>query len=348
MSISSKLHGCSLETFWREFSVLAHQSKAVNLGQGFPDWPCEDFVKQACCEAVQNDYNQYSRSSGDMSLVQALGNYYSPLICHDINHLNEIAVTFGAMEGLYAIFLSLLQKDDEVIIFEPSFDIYTSQIKLVGAKCVYVPLFPPSATCTEWHFSMEDLHSAITDKTKIILINTPHNPSGKVFSENELIQIAQMIENYPRILVVTDEVYEHLVYNNNKHFRFASISENIWNRTLSVSSAGKTFSITGWKVGWIIGPSNLLEPINYVIQILRNCVTTPCQMALSTIMSKSIQPYHNYSTFFEYNKIIFENKFHKFKEFVIAAGLIPLHSQVKFYNYHFHIELYGLADNYDK
>jgi aspartate/methionine/tyrosine aminotransferase len=219
-STSSRLIGFDAPTVWQEFTPLSNQHKSVNLGQGFPDWQSPDFVKKALCDAVMQDYNQYSRSAGDLSLVEALSKHYSPLVGRKVNPLTEITIGVGATEVMFAVMQSLLNEGDEVIVLEPAFDTYPAQVQMAGGICKFVPL---ELNEGKWTLDMGKLEETITPKTKIMLLNTPHNPSGKVLSQAELEDIASILRRHPHVTAVMDEVYEKLVYGNKEHLRLASL-----------------------------------------------------------------------------------------------------------------------------
>eukprot|EP01041_Mallomonas_annulata_P010216 gene10216-21294_t len=320
---SSKLKGFDMPTVWQEFSGLATEYKAVNLGQGFPDWVCPEFAKKACQIAIESDYNQYARSAGDIALVQSIAKHYSPLLGRSINPLTEIITANGATEALFAAMLSILERDDEVIILEPTFDVYPAQVQMVGGICKYLPLTPPTEKENNWSINISQLENLITNKTKILLLNTPHNPTGKILTHEELYQISLLIQKYPNIIVITDEVYENLIFDNKIHTRFATLP-HMWNRTITITSAGKTFSITGWKVGWAIGPQHLIQPIFFVNQWTRFCVNTPCQRAIASMLDIAILPYDNYNSYYQYISNLFQRKRDRLIELTKNAGLKPL------------------------
>ena len=171
---SARLKGFDAPTVWGEFTPLSVKHASVNLGQGFPDWESPLFVKNALAKSVHANFNQYCRSEGDVKLVEALSNHYSPLIGRKINPLTEITVSVGATEALFSIMQALLDAGDEVVVLEPTFDIYPAQIQMAGGVCKYVPL-RLNAERTQWTLDMNELESSITAKTKLMIINTPHN-----------------------------------------------------------------------------------------------------------------------------------------------------------------------------
>mmetsp|Transcript_22120 Transcript_22120/g.37036 ORF Transcript_22120/g.37036 Transcript_22120/m.37036 type:complete len:446 (-) Transcript_22120:337-1674(-) len=294
VTTASRLKGFDAPTVWSEFTPLSQSHQSVNLGQGFPDWATPDFAKKALIEAINDDANQYSRSAGDIALVEELAAHYGPLVGRSIDPLTEVTIAVGATEALFAVMQAMLNEGDEVIILEPAFDIYPAVVQMAGGVCKYVPIELDPAGGMEgqgkWQLDMEKLEAAVTPRTKLMLINTPHNPTGKVFTTKELSQIAGILERHPHVTAVTDEVYEKLVYDGGEHVRFASLP-GMWDRTLTVSSCGKTFSCTGWKVGWVYGAAHLVKPVVLANQWIQYCVSTPTQRALAKILLQADQPY---------------------------------------------------------
>lgn len=228
----------------------------VNLGQGFFSYSPPAFVVEEAQKALDDAMvNQYSPTKGRMSLINSLIKQYSPLYNTQLQ-ANNIQVTTGANEGILACLVGLLNPGDEVIVFEPFFDQYISNIQIPGGKVTYVPLHPPKEMSvrptegTEWTVDYDELRAAITPKTKALILNTPHNPVGKVFTREELLQIGQIcVEN--NVVIISDEVYEHL-YFTPEFTRVATLSPEIGQITLTIGSAGKSFAATGWRIGWIV------------------------------------------------------------------------------------------------
>jgi kynurenine--oxoglutarate transaminase/cysteine-S-conjugate beta-lyase/glutamine--phenylpyruvate transaminase len=278
------LEGIGTSVF-AEFSALAIKTKAVNLGQGFPSWKPPKFVLDSLASTTnENSANvhQYARPLGHLKLVNALSKLYSPLIKRDLDPLTQIQITNGASGGLFVTLLSLLDPGDEVIIFSPIFDIYEGAVRRAEGKIIEVPLFQTHTNDSSgWTFSIETFKNAITPKTKAILINTPHNPTGKLFTREELENIAEVVRQNSRIVVITDEVYEFMIYDNLPFTRFCTL-EGMWDRTLTISSAGKLFSATGWKIGWTYGPQHLMESVALCAQFAWFSVNTPSQEAIAS------------------------------------------------------------------
>lgn len=310
---SARLIGFDAPTVWSEFTPLSNQYKSVNLGQGFPDWASPDFVKKHLINAINDNHNQYSRSAGDLALVESLAKHYGPLIGRQINPLTEVTVGVGATETLYAILQSHLNDGDEVIVLEPAFDTYPAQVQMAGGICKYVPL-ELDLEKGFWYLDMNKLEEAFTSKTKIILLNTPHNPSGKVLSLSELNYLSSILQRHPQVIAVMDEVYEKLVYDDKEHIRLASLP-GMWERTITVSSSGKTFSATGWKIGWCYGHADLIKPITLANQWIQYCVSSPTQRAIANIIDEANKPYLNYENYYSYVQKQYSEK----RDFLVTA-----------------------------
>ena len=238
-------------------------SPPANLGQGFMDFPPPAWLVEAakgCFDTVAT--NQYSPTRGRPRLMEALARTYSPMHGRTIDPKTEIVVTAGANEGFYSAFAGLLDHGDEVIVMEPFFDQYISNIEFNGGVVRYVRLKPPADAATrnvssqEWTLDLADLEAAISPKTKILMLNTPHNPIGKIFSEKELRAIGELAVKHD-FIVLSDEVYDRLDYS--PQVRLAALSDDFARRTVTIGSAGKTFGCTGWRVGWLIGPAELIR-----------------------------------------------------------------------------------------
>ena len=251
--VASRVRGFGATVF-AEFTALANQVGAINLGQGFPNFPAPDFVKEAAQQAIAADLNQYARSAGHPRLVQALAQVYGPLFHRELDPLTEIVVTVGATEGIFATLQALVEPGDEVILIEPFYDSYPAAVTMAGGRPVYVPLRGPARahSAAEWTLDRDELAAAFSPRTKLLILNTPLNPLGKVFSRAELTEIAELAQEH-NITVLSDEVYEWMVYAPAQHVRIATLP-GMWERTVTLGSAGKTFSVTGWKIGWAIAP----------------------------------------------------------------------------------------------
>ena len=259
-------------TVWSEFGRMSEELNPVNLGQGFPDWLPPKFAVDSLVEAVLDSAqspHQYTRPAGHPNLVNQLARRYSTHMKRDIDPMAEVAVTVGASQALYLSLQSLVKPGDEVILFEPYFDLYVNQVKLAGGTPVFVPLrFEPYDDDDEvvsggdWVLDREELMKVVSPRTRAIILNSPHNPTGKIFTRSEMEVIAESLDLAgPDCVVLSDEVYKYIVHAPPKelnpddsplcagHIHFASLP-GMWDRTITISSAGKTFSATGWQVGW--------------------------------------------------------------------------------------------------
>ncbi|XP_049698692.1 kynurenine aminotransferase [Helicoverpa armigera] len=272
-------YGAGEKSVWVEYIQLAAEIKpAVNLGQGFPDYHAPKHVTKALADIATGPnplLNQYTRGFGHPPLIQNLSKLYSPLIGREINPQTEILVTFGAYEALYSAILGHVDEGDEVIVIEPFFDCYDFMIKSAGGKPRFIALCPTKTSgeisSADWVLDEKELESLFNPRTKMIIVNTPHNPLGKVFTQQELEVIANLCKKH-NVLCLSDEVYEWMAYEPVKHIRIASFP-GMWERTITVGSAGKTFSVTGWKTGWAYAPAALMRNLHVVHQ---NCVYTCC------------------------------------------------------------------------
>jgi kynurenine aminotransferase len=265
--------------------------KVVNLGQGFFSYGPPQFAVDAAKRALDNPhYNQYSPSKGQLPLRVALSEAYSPYFGRKIDPDSEIVVTAGANEGMYAAFTGFLSPGDEVITFEPFFDQYVADIALPGGVLVPIPLHPPPenahTTCSsaEWRVDMDEFKAAITPRTKMIVLNSPHNPVGKVFSSEELEAIGKLAVEH-NIIILSDEVYDRLYYK--KFVRIGSLSPEIDRLTITVGSAGKTFRCTGWRVGWLMGHKDLMKNVLAAHTRIVFCVNTPFQIATADAFNQA-------------------------------------------------------------
>jgi N-succinyldiaminopimelate aminotransferase len=270
--LAARLQGLGT-TIFAEMSALAERTGAINLGQGFPDTDGPSEVAEAAIAAIRNGHNQYPPGPGISPLREAVATHQQRFYGLDYDPESEVLVTAGATEAITAAVLALCETGDEVVMFEPFYDSYSAAVAMAGAQRRVVPLRPP-----RWSFDPEQLADAITPRTRLVLLNTPHNPTGKVFSPEELAEVARLCTER-NLLVVTDEVYEHLVFAG-RHVPLASLP-GMAERTLTVSSAGKTFSFTGWKIGWACGPAPLVSAVRTAKQFLTYVNGAPFQPAVA-------------------------------------------------------------------
>ncbi|MGD9683220.1 MAG: pyridoxal phosphate-dependent aminotransferase [Candidatus Obscuribacterales bacterium] len=260
------------ESVIREMSRLAAQHKAVNLAQGLPDFPCPLELKEASLKAILDDINQYAITWGDRSFRQAIAAKAAAYPGITVDPERHITVTCGATEAMVAAMLALVDPDEEVIVFEPFYENYGPDAILSGARPRYVKLNPP-----DWSFDEEELKKAFNDKTRAIIINTPHNPTGKVFTREELTFIASLCQKFG-VLAFTDEIYEHILYDGHEHVAMAALP-GMENLTVTINSLSKTYSVTGWRVGWAIAHEDLTLPIRKVHDFLTVGAPAPLQRA---------------------------------------------------------------------
>ncbi len=273
--LTHKLRGFGT-TIFAEMSALAVATDSINLGQGFPDSDGPREVLDAAVDAIRTGQNQYPPGPGIPELRQAIARHQHRFYGLEHDPDSEVLVTAGATEALAGALLGMLDTGDEVVVFEPMYDSYQACIALAGAHAVPVLLRPESG---RYAFDSDELTSAVSARTKMILLNTPHNPTGKVFTGEELALIAQVaIER--DLVVVTDEVYEHLVFPGAVHVPMATLP-GMAERTLTISSGGKTFNTTGWKVGWMCGPRPFVTAARTAKQFLTYVNAAPFQPAIA-------------------------------------------------------------------
>jgi N-succinyldiaminopimelate aminotransferase len=261
-------------TIFATMSELATATGSVNLGQGFPDSDGPDELKEVAAEAIRHGNNQYPPSAGIPELRRAVAAHQRAWYGIDLDPDTEVLVTVGATEAIAATLLALCEPGDEVVMFEPSYDSYAACASLAGAVPRLVRLHPP-----DWHFDPAELAAACASpRARLLLLNTPHNPTGKVFGFDELEQTAALCRAHD-LLAVTDEVYEHLVFEGT-HVPLATLP-GMRERTLTISSGGKTFSFTGWKVGWVSGPAPYVAAVRAAKQFLTYTSPAPLQLAVA-------------------------------------------------------------------
>ncbi|HSU59779.1 MAG TPA: aminotransferase class I/II-fold pyridoxal phosphate-dependent enzyme [Bryobacteraceae bacterium] len=260
------------ESVIREMTRLAMEHGAVNLAQGFPDFAAPAEVKTAARNAIADDANQYSITWGAPPFRKAIGDYYRRFYEIELDPQREITVCCGATEGMIASLLALINPGDEIVLFEPFYENYWPDSQLSGALCRYVTLRPPA-----WTFDPAELRAAFSSRTRAFILNSPNNPTGRVFSRSEITQIARLCEEYD-CLLITDEIYEHIIFDGERHVPPITL-EGMRDRCVLVNSLSKTFSVTGWRVGWVIAPPDLSSSIRKVHDFLTVGAATPLQQA---------------------------------------------------------------------
>ncbi len=288
----SKITQQFTESIIRDMTRVALQHPgSINLAQGFPDFPAPELIKQAAIEAIQRDINQYAITWGSVSLREAIA-----MKARRYNHIKadphkNITVTCGATEAMIASLKAIINHGDEIIIFEPFYENYGPDCLLSGATPRYIRLRPP-----DWSFDFDELEDIFNLKTKAIIINTPHNPTGKVFSEEELRLIARLcIKN--DAIAITDEIYEHILYDDHLHLSISSFPE-MEDRSITINSISKTYSLTGWRVGWAIASDKITKEIRKVHDFLTVGAAAPLQEGAAFALSLGEEYYRWLAEFY--------------------------------------------------
>ena len=260
------------ESVIREMTRLALKHGAVNLAQGFPDFSAPADVKAAAQRAIDEDFNQYAITWGAKPFRDAICDYYRQFYGIEIDPEREVTVCCGSTEGMIASLLALLNPGDEVVVFEPFYENYWPDSQLSGAVCRYVSLRPP-----DWTFDPAELRAAFTNQTRAVILNSPNNPTGRVFSPNELKMLGDLCEHHD-CLLITDEIYEHIVFDGETHVPPITLG-GLRDRCVLVNSLSKTYSVTGWRAGWVIAPPELTSSIRKVHDFLTVGAAAPLQQA---------------------------------------------------------------------
>jgi aspartate/methionine/tyrosine aminotransferase len=268
------------ESVIREMTRLAVEHGAINLAQGYPDFPAPEFIKQAAIDAIKADVNQYAITWGSRRLREAIA--AKTLRCYglDVDPDREITVTCGATEAMMATMLAVVEEGDEVIVFEPFYENYVPDAAMSGATLKFVTLHRPGFT-----FDPAELRAAFSARTRAIIVNTPNNPSGKVFGRAELGEIAALCEEFDA-LCITDEIYEHILFESREHVPMATLP-GMYDRTVTISGLSKTFSVTGWRLGYVLAPPALSNAIRKVHDFLTVGAPAPLQEAAAAAIEQS-------------------------------------------------------------
>ncbi len=262
-----------------EITALAREYGAINLGQGFPDFDTPDIVKEAAQKAIRDGHNQYAMSHGEPVLREAISRHAFRFYGQHLDPHTQICVTSGASEALWCAAFAFIEPGDEVIVFEPAFDVYLPNIHMAGGVVKAVTLHGP-----DFRFRSDELRQAFSHKTRVILVNTPHNPCGTVFNREELSLIRDLCCEY-NVIAICDEVYEHIVFDGLQHLRLACF-DGMQDRCLTISSGGKTFSCTGWKCGWAMGSEHMINSLRRVHQFTVFAGATPFHYAIASALDQ--------------------------------------------------------------
>jgi methionine aminotransferase len=284
-------------TIFTVMSALAAQRGAVNLGQGFPDFDCDERIVQAVTRAMQDGHNQYPPMAGVLPLREAIARKIEAIHGRAYDPQTEITVTAGATQALLTAILATVHPGDEVVVLEPTYDSYVPSIELAGGKPVFVALEAP-----DYAIDFDKLARAITPRTRLVLINTPHNPTGRVWHGDDMRRLEEIVRG-TNILILSDEVYEHMVFDGAQHESVARYPE-LARRSFVVSSFGKTFHVTGWKVGYVAAPAALTAEFRKVHQFNVFTVNTPMQAGLAAYLADPA-PYVELPAFYQRKRDFF-------------------------------------------
>lgn len=298
-------------TIFTEINTLAQQFQAVNLGQGRPDFDGPNEAIEAAIRALKgNTANQYAPGPGHMGLREGIARHAGIFYDLDIDPVSGVVVTAGATQGVFSAIVGLVDPGDEVIIIEPYFDSYVPGVIMASATPVFVPMHPPN-----WTFVEEELRSAFNENTKAIILNTPNNPTGRVYTREELQLIADLCIEHD-VIVISDEVYEHLIYEGHQHIAIASL-DGMFERTVTVGSAGKTFGMTGWKIGWVYGHPELMKGIWRAHQFIVFATNHPAQEAVAHAFTLG-------NTYYEEYQALYTRKRDLVMQVIDAAGMTAI------------------------
>lgn len=299
IEIHSKLPAQGV-TIFSIMTAMAQRLNALNLSQGFPDFDAPPALLQALSQATLDGFNQYAAGDGLLQLRQQLAQLFHKRDQLQLDPLTEITITPGATIGIFSAIQAIIHQDDEVIIFDPSYDSYAPSVQLVGGKAVHIPLHAPDFS-VDW----DQVKSAITDKTRMVIVNTPHNPTGAIWSKQDWLNLIELIQD-KNIIVLSDEVYEYLIFDGEKHYSALSFPA-LRERSFVVGSFGKTFHVTGWKTGYCIASPELMKVFRQIYQFANFCGVTPVQMALANFMQQHPEHIDGLASFYQQKRDLFNS-----------------------------------------
>ena len=328
IKFNSKLKSAETSIF-AEMSALANECGAINLGQGFPNFDCAQGLKDLVNHYVQSGKNQYCPMPGLLGLRVILSDKIKSLYQRAVDPITEITITAGATQALFTAITTFVKADDEVIIFEPAYDSYRPTIELMGAKVKAITLRAP-----DYKINWDEVKQAIGPRTRMMIINTPQNPIGRLLSKADMLKLAEVLEGTD-VILLSDEVYEHLVFDNFEHHSALKF-DGLWDRCLSVYSFGKTFHSTGWKMGYIVGPEYLMTAFRNVHQWNVYSVNSFVQYALADFL-KDENHYLGLGKFYQEKRDLFVDK-------MKGSRLIPLESQGTYFQLYDYSSISDLND----
>lgn len=303
------------ESIFTEVDTLVTEGKPINLGSGVTEWDTPQFLKDFLYKSTLEPENQYGRSAGQPIFMNAIAKEYSPRFGRTIDPMTEVVAVHGSTGGFTNACTAFLDEGDEVVIFEPGYEYYFIQPIIFGAKLRTFCLDEPKEGSDQWTVNFEELEKLLNEKTRFIVLNTPHNPTGKVFNKEELERLADIVKKWPRLIVIADEVYEHMCYDNHKHLRIGAL-DGMWDKVISFYSASKAFSCAGWRVGWAVGSEKLIQPLVAVQNWNNLNINRPAQIALARALEYANSTiYRDDKLYYDYLNSILQKK----KDFLVAA-----------------------------
>lgn len=297
LQLQSKLPSQGV-TIFSVMTELAHRLNALNLSQGFPDFPAPPALLEALSQATLSGHNQYPPGDGVLALREQLATQFLQRDQIQLNPATEITITSGATIAIFCAIQACIHADDEVIIFDPSYDSYAPAVQLAGGKSIHINLEAPSFQA-DW----QKVKDSINAKTRMIIVNTPHNPTGAIWSEQDWRQLIELIQD-KNIVVLSDEVYEHLVFDGQKHFSALQFPE-LRERSFVIGSFGKTYHVTGWKTGYCVASPQLMRLFRQIYQFANFCGNTPCQLALAHYMQQHPEHIQELPHFYQAKRDLF-------------------------------------------
>lgn len=300
LQLQSKLPSQGV-TIFSIMTELAHRLNALNLSQGFPDFPAPAALLDALNQAILSGYNQYPAGDGVLALREQLATQFLQRDQLQLDPATEITITSGATIAIFCAIQACIHAEDEVIIFDPSYDSYAPAVQLAGGKSIHINLEAPSFQ-VDW----QKVKDRINAKTRMIIVNTPHNPTGAIWSEQDWRQLIELIQD-KNIVVLSDEVYEHLVFDGQKHFSALQFPE-LRERSFVIGSFGKTYHVTGWKTGYCVASPQLMRLFRQIYQFANFCGNMPCQLALADYMQQHPEHIQELPHFYQAKRDLFNTQ----------------------------------------
>ncbi len=313
LQLQSKLPSQGV-TIFSIMTELAHRLNALNLSQGFPDFPAPAALLDALNQAILSGYNQYPAGDGVLALREQLATQFLQRDQLQLDPATEITITSGATIAIFCAIQACIHAEDEVIIFDPSYDSYAPAVQLAGGKSIHINLEAPSFQ-VDW----QKVKDSINARTRMIIVNTPHNPTGAIWSEQDWRQLIELIQD-KNIVVLSDEVYEHLVFDGQKHFSALQFPE-LRERSFVIGSFGKTYHVTGWKTGYCVASPQLMRLFRQIYQFANFCGNMPCQLALADYMQQHPEHIQELPHFYQAKRDLFNTQLqHSRFQFIPSQG----------------------------